>query len=86
MKLLLPLFLLASSLVAQPAFFTAHGKTWHSSRDCMALARSKNVLQADSSDAERHGLVECSICAHRHAGSHAKAKNDNSAWGKAEAK
>ncbi len=83
---LLSLFLLASSIFAQPAYFTAKGKTWHSSRNCMALARSKNVLQADSSDAERHGLVECSICAHRHAGAHAKAKQANSSWGKAETK
>ncbi len=86
MKPLLTLLLLASSLVAQPAFFTAHGKTWHTDKTCMALARSKNVLQADSSEAERHGLTECSICAHRHAGAHAKAKQDNSSWGKAETK
>ena len=56
------LVLLASSLLAQPAYFTAHGHTWHTSRTCMALSRSHNVLTADSSEAEAHGLKECSIC------------------------
>ncbi len=70
--------LLALTLQAETVYLSQHGKTYHSRRDCMALARSKRVLTADSKDAEAHGVRPCGIC-HRKA---AAKKGDNGAWAK----
>lgn len=58
--------LLAVSLHAGTVYVTPHGKTYHTSRQCMALAKSGHVLTTDDKTAAAHGLHECGICAHRH--------------------
>lgn len=42
--------------VSSIVYITAHGKTYHTSRACMALAKSDKVLQATAALAEMHGL------------------------------
>ncbi len=51
--------------VSSMVYVTAHGKTYHTSRQCMALAKSDKVLQTTAAIAEAHGLKLCGICAHR---------------------
>lgn len=75
---------LASFASADTVYVTAHGKTFHTDRNCMSLAKSANILQTDGKAAVDHGLHECGICAHRHAkGGRAAAKPDNSTFAKA---
>ncbi len=83
MKRLLLTALLAVSLHAQ-VFVTAHGKTFHDDKTCMSLAKSRNILTTDRATAEAHGLRECAICAHRHAGgTEGKKKTaSNESWAK----
>ncbi len=83
-KKLLATALLAVSLQAGVVFVTPHGKTYHSVRECMALAKSRTVLTTDDKTAEAHGLRECGICAHRHAaGTEGKKKTaNNESWAK----
>lgn len=54
--------LTAAALHAEPVYFSAHGKTFHRSEQCMSLARSTHVYTADRATAEAHGLKPCSIC------------------------
>jgi hypothetical protein len=84
-RLLLLLALGASSLLpAAPTagettvFLSAHGKTYHSHRDCMSLSRAKTVYTATETAARAHGLTLCGICAHRK-GPNAQ-KGSNGAW------
>ena len=58
------LVLSSLSLNAETVYFAAHGKTFHTSSHCAALARSKSVLSADDSEAIKHGLTPCSKCHH----------------------
>ncbi len=46
-------------------FVTLHGKTYHTNRQCMSLAKSGKVLATNAKDAEAHGLHKCGICARR---------------------
>lgn len=64
-------------------YLSAHGKTYHTHRDCGSLGRSKTVLTASEHDAQVHGLTLCGICAHRH---HTAAGSTNGNWAKPEAK
>lgn len=59
-------------------YFSQHGKTYHTHRDCGTLRRSKTVLTAAEHDAQVHGLTLCSICAHRHHAGVVDGKN--SSW------
>ncbi len=67
-RLLVLVLLIAATLNAGTVYVTAHGKTYHTNRQCMSLLRSSHVLTTDDKTAEAHGLHECGICAHRHAG------------------
>ncbi len=51
--------------VSSFVYVTAHGKTYHTAKTCMALAKSGAVLQTTAKIAEEHGLKLCGICAHR---------------------
>ncbi len=83
MKKLLLTALLACTLHAQVAYVTAHGKTFHDDKTCMSLAKSHNILTTDRATAEAHGLRECAICVHRHAGGTDKKKTaSNESWAK----
>jgi hypothetical protein len=83
MKRLLLTALLALSLHAETVYVTAHGKTFHSNRQCMSLAKSNRVLTTDDKTALAHGLHECGICAHRHSG---KPHADGNTWATPEVK
>ena len=48
-----------------PVYMSAHGKAFHTSRQCMSLAHSQHVYTAVRSEAEAHGMHECSICNHK---------------------
>jgi len=82
--ILLTLALLtAGALRAGTVYVTAHGKTYHTERTCMSLAKSAHVLATDDKTAAAHGLRECGICAHRSGGAgktSGKKKNDNGAF------
>jgi hypothetical protein len=54
--------LLAAGLSAEPVYLSAHGKSFHKTEHCMSLSRAKHVYTAERSEAEKHGLHECSIC------------------------
>jgi hypothetical protein len=83
-RLLLLTALFAVSLHAGTVYVTAHGKTFHTDKTCMSLAKSHNILTTDDKTAEAHGLRECAICAHRHAaGTTTKnKKTSNESWAK----
>lgn len=76
-RTILTLALLAAGVLrAGTVYVTAHGKTYHTERACMSLAKSSRVLATDDRTAAAHGLKLCGICAHRHSGGKAK-KSDN---------
>lgn len=50
---------------AQTVYFTPNGKTFHTSKDCIALTRSKTIMEADQKEAKAHGLKACGICQRR---------------------
>jgi len=52
MKRLILTALLALSLHAETVYITAHGKTWHTNRQCMRLVKSKQILTTDDSPAD----------------------------------
>ena len=83
MKRLLLTALFALSLHAGTVYVTPKGKTFHTDKTCMSLAKSHNILTTDDKTAEAHGLRECAICAHRHAGTtDKKSKTSNESWAK----
>jgi hypothetical protein len=83
MRRLLLTALIAISLHAGTVYVTPHGKTFHTDKACMSLAKSHNILTTDDKTADAHGLRECAICAHRHAaGTTTKSKNNNESWAK----
>lgn len=59
-------------------YVTARGKTYHTSRECMSVAKS-TVLQTTAKLAEAHGLKLCGICARRGV---SKAKTFDNSWAK----
>jgi hypothetical protein len=64
MKRLLLSLVMAMSLGAAPVYFSPSGKTFHTSRECASLKRSKKVLTADEKEAEAHGLHAHKNCGH----------------------
>lgn len=96
MKRLIAAFVFASGLllaqnnqVANPAgdskvtvYLTQHGKTYHTSRDCIGLKHGK-IYVSDEHQAQVHGLTLCSICAHR---KHVQAAGGVKTWAKEEGK
>lgn len=63
---------------ATTVYLAPKGKTYHSRRDCMALARSTEVFTATESAALAHGLKPCKICNRPKA----TAKPEPNAWAK----
>jgi hypothetical protein len=43
-------------------YVTAHGKTFHKSKDCMSLSHSSAVFPVTREKAEAHGLKPCGMC------------------------
>ncbi len=66
--------------VSSMVYVTAHGKTYHMARNCMALAKSSGVLQTTAKLAEEHGLKLCAICAHRGAVASSGRKTFDNSW------
>lgn len=56
MKLLILSVIFTGLAIADPVFFGASGKVYHTKRDCAALRRSKQVYSADSKIADQHGM------------------------------
>ncbi len=77
MKRLLILAAILASYANAGVYLTPRAKTYHAFRDCIALARSQHVLEADEHAAQEHGLTLCGICAHRHRG---KVDGANTTW------
>ena len=50
---------------AETVYFTAHGKTYHTTTQCLALSHSGELFTSSEADAVSHGLKLCRIC-HRH--------------------
>lgn len=70
--------------IATPVFMSLKGKTYHTHRECMSLSRARVVLTTNEHDAQVHGLILCSICAHRHQAGAVNGKN--AAWATPEVK
>lgn len=70
-----------TKLFAAEVYVTAHGKTYHTNKQCMSLARANTVLSADDKEAIQHGLHECGICA-RATKNKPTTKANNTAWAK----
>lgn len=77
MKLTIIALALATFLNAGTVYFSPTGKTFHVKRECLALARSKEVLHSEDSAAAAHGLKPCGICQRK-----AKAKSVRNGWAK----
>lgn len=79
-RIIIALLTLSSIMTAETVYLTPHGKTFHTSRTCMSLAKSPKVLEADDKTATAHGLHECGICAKRKSKRGASKKANNSSF------
>lgn len=64
--------------VSLTVYLTEHGKTFHRTPECMALARTTKILVTTRPQAEAHGLKPCGICWREKK----PAKPGNSGWAK----
>jgi hypothetical protein len=51
-----------TALAAETVYLAPKGKTFHAAKTCIALSRTAQVLSAERSAAEAHGLTACKIC------------------------
>jgi hypothetical protein len=62
MKRLILTAAIALQLSASGVLVTPHGKTFHASRKCMSLSRSKAVTEVTVLEAKSRNLKPCGIC------------------------
>jgi hypothetical protein len=68
--------LLVSGAAAETVHLTQTDKTFDKTEQCVILKRSTDILHAENSDAESHGLKACRSC-------YADRKSNNRAWARA---
>jgi D-alanyl-D-alanine dipeptidase len=65
------------ALAAETVYLAPKGKTYHASKSCISLSRTAQILSADRTVAEAHGLTACKICYRPK-----RAKTTNEQWAK----